>query len=136
MMYSVLNIFPVQFLSMFAYFILRVVVGFLFLYLAKTHYKHRNHLAESFRLTWWPYGKFSATLFILFEFILGLMFVMGAYTQIAALITFLLSAKMLVVRNWFNTKLLPPKIFWLLLLAVSLSIFITGAGVFAVDLPI
>jgi hypothetical protein len=44
--------------------------------------------------------------------------------------------KMFVMRNWFDHPSIPTKLFYVLLFAASVSLFITGAGVFAFDLPI
>ncbi len=135
-MYSLLNPFPIQFLAMFAYFLLRVCVGLVLLYLGKKHWRARRELGLVFTLSWWPYGKLSAVLLAVFELILGGLFIVGAYTQYAALGLLLMSVKMLVLRNQFTHHTLPSPALYFLLVGISLSLFITGAGALAVDLPI
>ncbi len=76
-----------------------------------------------------------ALILILAEVVIGGMLIIGAYTQIAALGAMALSIKLLISRGPLPSAL-PPKLFYCLLLGISISLFITGAGLFAVDLPI
>lgn len=131
-----LNPFPIQFLALFAYFVLRVIVGTVLMYLGLLHASSIETLKETFTRSWWPYGRFSAIVLALTEFITGAMFVLGYATQIAAIVVFLMSLKLILLRSWFTHDSIPPRTFYLLLLGVSLSLFITGAGIFAFDLPI
>ena len=131
-----LNPFPIQFLALAAYLLLRLFVGGILLYLGFTHYRHRKKLKKVFVLSWFPYGTFTIYTFAIGELLVGTLFILGAYTQYAALATILMSAKMLVMRNWFDHPSIPSKLFYFLLLGASLSLFITGAGAFAFDLPI
>lgn len=131
-----LNPFPIQFLALFAYFLLRIFVGGILLYLGVTHFIKRNELREVLVLPWFQYGRFTALAFGLGELLIGSFILAGAYTQYAVLFTMAMCIKMLVLRNWFKHPSIPPKIFYLLLLGCSLSLFITGAGLFAFDLPI
>lgn len=131
-----LNPFPIQFLALFGYFIIRVVTGFCFVYLAKKHWRVRHELYDVLKLPWFPFGKLTAVLFIVFELLIGLMFILGWYTQIAALLTLTMSLKMLVLRNRFVTPHLPDRLTYFLIFGISCLLFITGAGIFAFDLPI
>jgi uncharacterized membrane protein YphA (DoxX/SURF4 family) len=131
-----LNLFPIQFLAMFAYLFLRVIVGIIMLHLGYSHLRYRHELKNVLTLSWWPWGVFTTTIFFSFEIIIGIMFIFGAYTQIAALLTLMMSLKFLVLKNYFQHHSIPSKIFYLLLFGASLSLFITGAGALAVDLPI
>lgn len=131
-----LNPFPIQFLSLFAYFILRVVIGLFFLILGHCHFKQRDSLSSALTLKIFPFGKIITLILILTEIIIGFLFILGLYTQIAALITLIMSFKMMLFRNKFNHPALPTRLTYLLLFAISFSLFITGAGVFAFDLPI
>jgi len=131
-----LNPFPIQFLAMFAYFLLRITIGFALLYLGVKHYKARDELKNILVLSWFPYGAFAALTFAVGEIMIGGFLIAGAYTQYAALALMVMSIKMLFMRNWFNHPSIPQKIFYFLLLGASFSLFITGAGVFAFDLPI
>lgn len=131
-----LNPFPIQFLAMLAYLILRVTIAGILIYLGISHLKHRHELKEVFTLSWFPYGTTTAWTFALLEIILGLFIFSGAHTQYAVLVVLIMSCKMLLMRHWFNHPTIPPKIFYVLLLGASLTLFITGAGALAFDLPI
>ena len=131
-----LNPFPIQFLSLFAYFILRVFIGFVFLLLSIKHWKQRSSLYPVLILPIFPFGKISVATLIISELIIGLMFILGFYTQIAALLTILMSLKMIVLRNKFNHPALPSRLVYFLFLGIGCSLFITGAGALAFDLPI
>lgn len=131
-----LSIFPIHFLSLFAYFILRVIVGLILLYLGLRHAQYYQELKQVLRLSWWPFGSFTAGIFALGEIILGGLILVGAWTQLATLLTAIMCLKMLIMRNWFQHPTIPSRLFYFLLLGSTLSLTITGAGVFAFDLPL
>lgn len=133
---KMLNPFPIQFLALLAYALLRVGIGSILLYLGYTHWKHRHELRSILTLSWWPFGYLSTFLLLAAEVIIGTLLILGAYTQIAALLLMGMCIEMLIWRNHWHHPTLPPKIFYLLLLFTSLSLFITGAGALAFDLPI
>ena len=99
-----LNPFPLQFLSLFAYFILRTIIGFVFLILSYRHFKQRKSLYTTLAVRLFPFGKVTTILLILTELIIGGLFVLGLYTQIAALLTIIMSAKMLFFRIIYTNK--------------------------------
>ncbi len=131
-----LNPFPIQFLSMLAYLILRVTIASILVYLGLLHYKHRHELKDVFTLSWFPYGTFITWALALLEILTGIFIFVGAHTQYAVLLVFIMSAKMVFMRHWFDHPSIPPKIFYVLLVGASLTLFITGAGALAFDLPI
>ena len=131
-----LNLFPIQFLALFAHTILRVSVGVILLYLGLSHWKAREELASRFSFSWFPYGHFAAWYLALVELVAGVLFVLGLYMQIAALLGMLLSLKFIVMHKRFGGPRVPGKIFYVLLFSASFSLFITGAGLFAFDLPL
>jgi uncharacterized membrane protein YphA (DoxX/SURF4 family) len=131
-----LNPFPIQFLAMLGYFILRVIVGYVFLVLGYRHFKIRESLYPVLVLKFFSFGKIATIVLVLTEIVVGILFILGLYTQIAALITIIMSAKMLVLRNKFIHSSLPSRLTYLLLFGIGCCLFITGAGAFAFDLPI
>lgn len=131
-----LNPFPIQWLAMLAYLLLRVFVAGVLVYLGITHWKHRHELKDVLQLAWFPYGRLVSVLFCVAEIALGLFIFAGAFTQYAALVIMAMSFKLILIRHWFNHPTIPSKIFYLLLFAAALSLFITGAGALAFDLPI
>jgi uncharacterized membrane protein YphA (DoxX/SURF4 family) len=66
----------------------------------------------------------------------GILFLFGAYTQIAALCAFVLIAIQMLWPHRFAQEFTYRRMFLGLLFMASLSLFITGAGVFGFDLPI
>ena len=131
-----LNIFPIQFLAPLAYALLRVCVGFILLRLGRRHLHNRDALAPIFSFSLFPYGRFFVWYLGLIEIGLGILFFIGLFTQVAALLAAVLSLKFIVMHRRFAHPLIPSRMFYTLLLAASLSLFITGAGIFAFDLPI
>lgn len=131
-----LNFFPTQFLALFAYTILRVAVGVVLVYLGLSHAKHRAELAPRFSFSLFPYGTFFAWYLAAVEIVVGTLFVLGLFTQVAAILSALLALKFIVMHTKFSGTYVPGKLFYTLLLAASLSLFITGAGFFAFDVPI
>ena len=131
-----LNPFPVQFLSFFAYMLLRLFVGGILVFLGIRHFRQRESLKEALKLSWFPYGALSVWILITVELVVGVLFILGAFTQYAAIVAMLMAAEMLIIRHWFDHKALPTRMFYLLLFGASLTLFITGAGPLAFDLPI
>lgn len=131
-----LNPFPIQFLSLFAYFLIRLFIAGILTYLGFTHLKHRKELQNILTLSWFPYGKFTTTVFIIGEFLIAGFIFTGAFTQYAAMAVMAMSLKMIIFRQYFEHPTIPPKIFYILLFGTGLSLFVTGAGVLAFDLPI
>ncbi len=131
-----LNPFPIQFLALFAYAILRIFVGLILMYLGASHIRNRQTLKGVLSFAWFPYENFLVWYVALLELILGTMFVIGFLTQVAALLTFFLSLKFIILNKHFRSPFVPGRLFYVLLLGSALSLFITGAGVPAFDLPL
>ena len=131
-----LNIFPIQYLALFAYFILRVVTSSILLHLGLQHWRYRRELKAVFTTRWLPISGVAAYVFPIAELVIAGFLLVGAYTQIAALLIIIMSLKLIIVRPWFAHPSIPSRLFYTLLFAVALSLFITGAGAFAFDLPI
>lgn len=129
-----LNPFPIQFLALLAYAILRIIVGAILLYLGFSHIQHRAVLKEQF--SQFRFGLVLVWYLGTLEIIVGMMFIFGFYTQIAALLSMLMAIKFIVLKGRFTSPLIPGRLFYILLFGASLSLFVTGAGIFAFDLPI
>lgn len=134
------NPFPTMFLALVAHAILRVVFGLILMALGYRHlFSERQTLTTAItscvpRLS--GMAKWFAIKLAIAELILGAMFVFGFYTQIAAIATIIYAIKMLIFRKHLNPPLVPTPAFFLLVIGVCLSLFITGAGVFALDIPL
>ena len=131
-----LNLFPTMFLALLAYATLRVCVGGTLLYYGHRHLlRERESLMNAWRSL--PLvGKHAVFAFGAVELLAGGMFVAGFLTQAAALTTLVFSATMLIFKKQLSHTSIPHPIYYVMLLAASASLFITGAGVFAFDLPI
>ncbi len=133
-----LNIFP-EFLtySMLAPFILRVVLGFIFVnlgYLELTREKYRwARACEALGLK--P-GMMWSQVFGITQIVGGLMLIAGLFTQGAALFFAFISLAELYVENRAPLLLKRNLAFYLLIFAISLSLIFSGAGFLAFDLPL
>lgn len=97
------------------------------------------HYRELVSSTHWPLlaqRAFPIKLLIITELGIAFFLLIGMGTQYAALALIVLSIKMLLWHKRFQQNLVPPRVMYFLLLGAGLCLFITGAGKFAVDLPI
>jgi uncharacterized membrane protein YphA (DoxX/SURF4 family) len=129
----ILNPIPIQFLALLAYFILRFGVGLLLLRIAISLWQRRGEftlaIADIERtVVLWP--------LIIGKVVIALMLLVGFYTQYAAIALMLMCVDLLLTRRWLDHPALPPRIFYALMFFAACSLFITGAGAFAVDLPL
>lgn len=118
-----LNIFPIQFLALFAYGLLRVVTAGVLLYLATTRLPATTRTRAQYFM-------------MLSEIVLASVLAIGLYTQLAAIGVFTYALIGVVGSTRFAHQLIQTRTFYVLLAGIALSLFITGAGVFAVDLPL
>ncbi len=131
-----LILFPIQFLAPLAYTALRVCIAIIFIHLSVTHVKNRQSLAEVFTTPLFPFPSFIVWYLVSIELTIGILMFLGLFTQIAALLSMLLSLKCIVMHARFTHPLIPSRLFFTLLFFASLLLFITGAGAVAIDLPI
>ena len=131
-----LNLFPIQWLALLAYFVLRLFVGGILLFLARSHFHAYRELVITSTCPFFPKQPLPVILIIVIETVLGTMFLVGIFTQVACLGLVLLSLTMLWWRNRFTHPSIPSALVYIILIGCSLSLFITGAGMFAFDLPI
>lgn len=131
-----LNPFPIQWLALGAYFILRLFVGLTLYFLARQHMKHYRELVDTTHWPLFPRQSLPIQMLIFFELFIASLLIVGAWTQYAALLLIAMSLKMIFWHKRFSHVSIPPRLVYVLLLGCSLSLFITGAGIFAFDLPI
>lgn len=72
----------------------------------------------------------------LIEIALGILLLIGFLTQVVSLLTLLLSLKFILMHKRFAHPLIPSRLTFILIGTIALSLFITGAGAFAIDLQI
>lgn len=129
------NPFPIQFLALFAYFLLRVFVGIILIYLSGRHLTCRGSLQLNWQ-SWLPVPAVAVWVLIVFELIVGALILVGAHTQYAALALMLYSVTLFGLHRTPMHHSIPPRIFYTLLFGVALTLFVTGAGALAFDLPL
>jgi uncharacterized membrane protein YphA (DoxX/SURF4 family) len=116
-----LNPFPdLLIYSAMAPFILRVVLGFVYLDIGIMNFKKS--------------GNFK--LIGVVEIIGAIMLFLGFYTQIAAIIFIVIAGTSLYIEYKDAAVLRRDLAFYLLLLAISVSLLLSGAGAYARDLPL
>ena len=135
-----LNSFPtLLYLTFFAPTILRVAVALVFFYLAFRTFKSKEAIGAA-RFPLGLSGLWLAWFAILAELLIAVCLFTGLYTQWAAILGAIVALKSLVFHRWrtdAGTLLFPISSGTsFLLLAISLSLIITGAGAFAFDIPL
>lgn len=128
-----LNPIPILFLAPLAYFILRCGVGIILIHIALTLWNRREEFlfSPAPRLT-----RLVLALLIVGKLTIACLLIVGFYTQYAALALICMSLDCMLARHWVRNDALPPRSFYALMFFVGCSLLITGAGAFAVDLPI
>jgi uncharacterized membrane protein YphA (DoxX/SURF4 family) len=126
--------------SFFVPMLLRVVVALFFASLAINHFKGKKEvaaeLAHHFKFLSHETSIWLTGLLILAELGVGILLFVGAWTQIAAILAALGFAKMSYFSPSMPRYASFPRSTYALLIAISLSLLITGAGAFAFDLPL
>ena len=122
---------------MLAPFILRVVAGAIFINLGALAFKgEKGRWITSLTALKVPRPEIAVKILGLLEIVFGVMFVIGIYTQIAALLLTLLTFAESCVEYKDPAILKRTLIFYVMLLAITLSLLLSGAGAFAIDLPL
>jgi len=123
--------------SLLAPFILRVVAGFIFINLGILAFKNeKERWLVSLSTLKIPNPKLTLKILGGIEIIAGIMFILGFYTQVAALVLALLTSAEAYVEYKDPTILKRNFVFYIMLLAIVLSLLLSGAGAFAIDLPL
>ncbi len=126
-----LNVFPIQFLAPLAYFILRVLYGLYLLRLTT-----RSHDAVKRVPTLPRHTRYMYLGVALVTGITSLSLIFGYLTQIGALVSGGLALMHMRKDAHEYFPVVMPRSTALLSFAASVTLFITGAGAFAIDLPI
>jgi uncharacterized membrane protein YphA (DoxX/SURF4 family) len=123
--------------ALLAPLLLRVVVGLIFLDLGFLKFRsEKERWMASFETLGLKPTDLFVSLYGALQIIGGLMFIFGFYTQIAALFFVLATGTELYV-EWKAREILKrDMVFYLLVFVISLSLLLTGAGAFAIDLPL
>lgn len=123
--------------SLLAPFMLRVVVGLVFINLGVLLFKgEKERWLVSLSTLNLPNPKFAVKILGAIEIMGGIMLIAGFYTQVATLLLALLTFAEVYVEYKDPTILKRNFVFYIMLLAILLSLLLSGAGAFAVDLPL
>ncbi len=136
-----LNIFPdLLFLQLLAPFMLRIAVGVMFVWIGYSYlFKDRVAVIAQISSKWPKIAKFSVLFGGTLEVITGIFLIVGLYTQAAAIAGALIAVDALFGKFFYkelDKALKYSKVFYILILIVSLSLIVSGAGAFAFDLPL
>lgn len=84
----------------------------------------------------YPMANFLPWKFGIAEIILGIFFIFGFFTQVAALIAIYILFALFYIENRAEKILPHTSTFYLVMIVIAISLLFTGAGAFAVDLPL
>lgn len=123
--------------SLLAPFILRLVLGLIFLDLGVLKLRsERGRWLASFDALYLRPADLFVTLYALVQIIGGLLLIVGLWTQVAALFFAVFTGIELYI-EWRAREILKRDFtFYFLIFAISLSLLLTGAGAFAFDIPL
>ncbi len=135
---AMLNTFPsLLTYSLLAPLILRVVLGVILIDLGLLKFRgEKSRWMNTFEGLNFKPAEPLVSVMGLIEIIGGLMLVVGLYTQIAALIFVVLFAIEFYIEYAEANVLKRDLVFYVLCLAISLSLLLSGAGAFAFDIPL
>ena len=133
-----LNPFPdLLVYSLLAPFILRVVAALIFINLGLLAFRgEKESWITSFKTLNISRPEQTIKVVGAIEIIGGLMLFFGFYTQVAALVLSLLLFAESYVEYKDPDILKRNLVFYILVLAITLSLLLSGAGAFAIDLPL
>lgn len=123
--------------SQMAPFILRVVAGVIFIDLGILLFKaERERWVISLSTLKVPNPKVTVKILGIIEVTAGVMLILGAYTQIAALVLALLTFAESYIEYKDPAILRRNLVFYVMLFAIVVSLLLSGAGAYAFDLPL
>jgi len=132
------NIFPELFsFSLIAPVILRAVLGLIFInlgYLKLT--KEKPGWVSSLNILGIKPASFFVILLGLVEILGASLILAGAYTQLAALVLAVIAVSETLIEYKEESILKRDLPFYILIAAICISLILTGAGLFAIDMPI
>lgn len=133
-----LNLFPELLnYALLAPLILRLVVGLIFIDLGLLKFRsEKERWMASFETLHLRPTDLFVPLYGGLQIAGGVMLILGLWTQVAALAFVIFTGLELYVEMKARDVLKRDMVFYLLLFIISLSLLLTGAGAYAVDMPL
>lgn len=134
----ILNPFPdLLILGSLAPFILRFVLGIIAVNsgILKTK-DEKARWIETLRIAHIPEAGLVVVALGIIEIITGAMLIVGLYTQVAALIYGIIALICLYAEYRDSALVKRDLVFYVLIVSISLSLLLSGAGSFSLDLPL
>mgnify|MGYP001946650287 FL=1 len=136
-----LNIFPdLLFLQLLSPFMLRIAVGIMLFWIGYSYLlRDRETVVAQLSSKWPKCAPYFVPFGGVFYMITGIFLIAGLYTQGAAIAGILIAIDALFVKFLYKDldKVAEySKMFYILILIISLSLLFSGAGAFAIDLPL
>lgn len=133
-----LNTFPELLnYSLLAPTLLRLILAFVLITVGiDTITKKRSLFASYFISREFPLANLLPWKFGISEIILGLFFFFGFFTQVASLIAIYILLSLFFIENRAEKILPHNSTFYLIMIVIAISLLFSGAGAFAVDLPL
>ena len=132
-----LNPFPsLLMFGILAPFIIRVSLGATLLYIAVEHFRSKREIAGVLSPLMGRSSKWAWVLLCSVEVVAGALLVVGAWTQIGAIVVLLLALKTFFIKPSLRHLSPLSRSTYVLMCMMALSLLLSGAGGFAFDLPL
>jgi len=123
--------------SLLGPFLLRILLGLIFIDLGFLKFRsEKERWLASFETLGLRPADLFVPLYALLQIIGGLLLLAGLWTQVAALAFVIFSGIELYVEWQARDILKRDMVFYLLIFTISLALLLTGAGAYAVDIPL
>ncbi|OGN01180.1 MAG: hypothetical protein A2651_03865 [Candidatus Yanofskybacteria bacterium RIFCSPHIGHO2_01_FULL_42_12] len=132
-----LNLFPGLLIPMLGPVILRLVIGLIFIDLGILKFRaEKTRWLASFETLGIRPADLFVPVYASLQILGGILLILGLWTQAAALVFVIFTGIELYVEMNAKEVLKRDLVFYLLLFVISLSLLLTGAGSFAIDIPL
>ncbi len=123
--------------SLLSPFILRLIAGIIFIDLGfLTFRSEQQRWINIFKTLRIPSPVISTKVLGIIEVVGGIMYILGFYTQIAALVLTIFTLIGTYIEYKDPSVLKRNIAFYIMLFGISLSLLLSGAGAFAIDIPL
>lgn len=132
-----LNLFPGLLIPMLGPVILRLTIGLIFIDLGILKFRtEKPRWITSFEGLGIRPADLFVTLYAIFQVIGGLLLLIGLWTQGVALLFVIFTGIELYIEWEEGAVLKRDLVFYLLMFIISLSLLLSGAGAYAIDIPL